>query len=76
MLVELLYLIGVVMKEIVSNAIDSLKAQPVMLALVLINVLFLLFVAFIAHRVTTDNAEERKTVLALMQQCLDLQRPR
>jgi hypothetical protein len=47
---------------------DSLKSQPLALALIVMNVLFILLVAWFVHLVRTDNAAERAQINeALMQ---------
>jgi len=62
------------MKAVVNSVIEGLKGQPVILALILINLCFLGFVAYIAHKVSIENDDQRKAVLALMQQCLEVRK--
>ena len=51
--------------QVANNVVDGLKAQPFVLALVVINVLFLGGVGYVLHRVSENNAliSERKDAL-------------
>lgn len=53
--------------KVAGGIVDGLKAQPFVLALVVINVLFLGGVGYVLHRVSENNAlisERRDTLLA------------
>lgn len=49
------------MKEIAQAAVDGLKAQPALLATVVVNVISLIFFAYVLHEIST--AKERSDVL-------------
>jgi hypothetical protein len=55
------------MRAIIRSAIDALRTQPLALALVLVNVLYLAAGVFILKEVSESNKEERSLRNELMQ---------
>lgn len=54
--------------KVASGIVDSLKSQPLVLALIVINVLFLAMFVWIAHEVATTNRIERTQRDTLIQE--------
>lgn len=46
--------------RLASGIVDSLKAQPLALALIVMNLLFMAFFAWIAHEIGNRNKAERE----------------
>jgi len=46
--------------KVATTVVDSLKAQPLALAVIVVNVLFLGFLVFVAHEIAATNRIERE----------------
>ena len=61
--------------KVAGSTVEALKAQPLALALVIVNVLFLAFFTYIAHSINVKNIEEikhnREMIEGLMKQCFE-----
>lgn len=57
------------MKEIAQAAVDGLKAQPAVLAAVLVNVLSLLFFAYVLHEISDATARDNALIIELVKKC-------
>jgi len=58
----------------ITSAIDGLKAQPLALALILMNLLFIGFTGFLAYRINLAHEQERNArnqfIGKLLDQCM------
>lgn len=58
------------MQHVAHNVVSGLKSQPLALALVVINVLFLAFATFMAYRVNNDTVAEREFLNRIVSECV------
>lgn len=61
-------------KKIAHHVIDTLKQQPTILGLLIINVIFVGFLVYVAHTLNERNTIERKALQDLVKQCFDRSR--
>ena len=57
--------------KLAGTVAESLKTQPLALALVIVNVLFLVFGAWVLHTVGVHVRAERATQTAVLKECLE-----
>jgi len=46
--------------KVATSVVDSMKAQPLALAVIVVNVLFLAFLVYISHEIAATNRIERE----------------
>ena len=63
----------------VSGTIDALKSTPTAIALLVLNVVFLLFAVYLLGEVASNSAERNKTqtdlIAKLIAECRQVQKP-
>lgn len=56
-------------KEIAQAAVDGLKAQPALLAVVTVNLLSLLFFGYVLHEISDATARDNALIIELVKKC-------
>jgi hypothetical protein len=56
-------------KQLIGNVVDNLRSQPLALALVVVNVAFLVGFAFMFHEIANSVERKDALVVSLLQQC-------
>jgi hypothetical protein len=57
-------------KEVATSTIDAMKSQPLMLALIVLQVIVLAAITYSTLDRQRANSEQFRNVVALLQQCL------
>jgi hypothetical protein len=60
------------MRALANNLIDALKAQPLVLAVIVINVLFLVGGVYVLHDRATSNERKDALIATLTERCLNI----